>query len=664
MRTKHLFISLIALLAVLISSCTEEQTVTGTGVNGVQTFTFNLTTDGQTSTRAAAPAVTGYKLKYFLQVLDASGNAITAATKDNETGTFNVELPVGAAYTCLFWAHYIPDAGGTPNEYFTVTDLKAVTLQKHLTGDDQCQAFCANAAIAADAVAGSHSVILKRAVAQVNVKSSTKMENYSKLTASYTNVPNTFNVADNTVTATGSVTTPSAFETTDFTAGAGGDGKFTYQSAYFLASADGTNSMLNIEIKTYNSTVPSTPLQTMTIANVPTKKNFKTNVVTDFNPANATHTYTFDFEDWGTDVVVTPPSIWDGVVPAGNPSGNAFSGGTGADADNAYLLSSALDLAQLAADVNAGCDYANKYFELTVDIDLNNHEWTPAGTYIAYNDAGNKVFKGTLDGKHHKVMQLTVNSSAEKGSIGLFGYVEDGSIQNLHVSGNVSSTHATGNNSAGGIVGVLNAGKVKACSFDGSVSNSSSNGNAAGICGNTNNMATSIFGCINRGAITSGYDAGGITNWCQSFCMACYNEGTITAANKAAGIVSTLSDATGSIVGCYNIGTIGGAASTKEAIAYNEGGGASVKECYSIIRMTESHGGSEIQFSESTWPDGVKVDDGTSDNLWRVDAAPDGTYEFGNATSWKYQNCKIWKSVGGWNSTESLRVYPKLWWEE
>ena len=118
-------------------------------------------------------------IRYFLQVLNADGNAIEASSDNNETGTFSVELPAGVAYTCLFWAHYIPDAGGE-NEFFDTTDLKAVTLKKHLTHADQCQAFCATASITVGQASGVHSIVLRRAVAQVNIKSNEKMEKYSK----------------------------------------------------------------------------------------------------------------------------------------------------------------------------------------------------------------------------------------------------------------------------------------------------------------------------------------------------------------------------------------------------------------------------------------------------------------------------------------------------
>ena len=234
MQTKQLIFSLIAITAILFVSCSERQSATGTEVSGTQIFTFSLATEGDVQTRAAAPTVTGYKLQYFLQVLNADGNAIEASSDNNETGTFSVELPAGVAYTCLFWAHYIPDAGGE-NEFFDTTDLKAVTFKKHLTHADQCQAFCATASITVGQASGVHSIVLRRAVAQVNIKSNEKMEKYSKLTVSYTNVPNTFNVSDNTVSSAGSVTDPSAFEVTDFTANAGADGRFTYQSVYSFA---------------------------------------------------------------------------------------------------------------------------------------------------------------------------------------------------------------------------------------------------------------------------------------------------------------------------------------------------------------------------------------------------------------------------------------------
>ena len=89
--------SLIALMAILIASCSEQQPGTGMEAGGTKTLTFRLTTDGQAQTRAPAPSVTGHKLQYILQVLDAGGNILPTYTQTVETGTFNVTLPLGVA---------------------------------------------------------------------------------------------------------------------------------------------------------------------------------------------------------------------------------------------------------------------------------------------------------------------------------------------------------------------------------------------------------------------------------------------------------------------------------------------------------------------------------------------------------------------------------------
>ena len=460
MKTRHLLMSLIALVAILIASCSEQQPGTGMEVGGTKTLTFRLTTDGQAQTRAAAPSVTGHKLQYILQVLDAGGNIISGYTQTVETGTFNVTLPLGVAYTCLFWAQYIPDAGGD-NEFFDTADLKAVALKKALTAEDKCQAFCATASVAAADEALTKTVVMKRAVAQVNIKSDTQMAGYSKLTAAYTNVPNTFNVQDNTVTAAGGVSGNANFEIIDFTVSPGADGKYIYQSAYFLASADGTGSMLDIALNTYITAAPGAVFKTITVNNVPTKKNVRTNVLMDFAATSSTYTYTLDFADFDApDINHRPPSTWNGVSPASNPS-TTFSGGDGTQT-TPYIIGSATDLAQLAVNTANGVNYGDKFFKLGVDIDLNNQPWTP----IALTG----LPLGTFDGQHHKITGLNVDNSTNRAAVGLFGKVTGG-VSNLHVSGTVK---ATGTSSyAGGICGAsVNGGSscvLANCSFAGSV---------------------------------------------------------------------------------------------------------------------------------------------------------------------------------------------------
>ena len=634
MKTRHLLMSLIALVAILIASCSEQQPGTGMEAGGTKTLTFRLTTDGQAQTRAAAPSVTGHKLQYILQVLDAGGSILPSFTQTVETGTFNVTLPLGVAYTCLFWAQYIPDAGGD-NEFFDTADLKAVALKKALTADDKCQAFCATASVAAADEALTHTVVMKRAVAQVNIKSDTQMAGYSKLTAAYTNVPNTFNVQDNTVTAAGGVSGNANFEIIDFTVSPGADGKYIYQSAYFLASADGTGSMLDIALNTYITAAPGAPFKTITVNNVPTKKNVRTNVLMDFAATSSTYTYTLDFADFDTpDINRRTVSTWDGTYPAVNTSAT-YSGGDGTQA-NPYIIGSATDFAQFAKNTTSK-NYNDTYFKLDVDINLNNQPWTPiALTGLPF---------GTFDGQHHKITGLNVDNSTNSAAVGLFGKVSGG-VSNLHVSGTVK---ATGTSSyAGGICGASVSGSSSCvlanCSFAGSVEGGTA---AGGMIGNLQAI-TVITSCKNSGTVTAGGFAGGMCGKATAnlSVFGCYNEGTITANN--AGGVSAPGNAT--ISGCYNIGTVSGS-STSGAITP---GATSVSECY-VKEIIGTDSGSETAFGDGAWPTS------TSGSVWLAAPDNDGTYTAG-ANGVPTGNYKFWKSLGSWNG--GTPQHPKLWWEE
>ena len=637
MKTRNLLMSLIALMAILIASCSEQQPGTGMEVGGTKTLTFRLTTDGQAQTRAPAPSVTGYKLEYILQVLDAGGNILPTYTQTVETGTFNVTLPLGVAYTCLFWAQYIPNSGGG-SEFFDTDDLKAVALKKALTADDQCQAFCATASVAAADEALTKTVVMKRAVAQVNIKSDTQMMGYSKLTAAYTNVPNTFNVLDNTVTDnTGGVNGDADFEITSFSALPGADGKYIYQSAYFLASADGAGSMLNIALDTYITAAPGTPFKTITVNNVPTKKNVRTNVLMDFAATSSTYTYTLDFADFdATDINHKTVSIWDGSYPAAN-TGATFSGGDGSEA-TPYIIGSATDFAQFAKNTTSK-NYRDTYFKLDVDINLNDKPWTPT-----------KEFRGVFDGQHHKITGLKVSVAGDY--VGLFGQLSnDGRLSNLHVSGDVENTALENYKSAGGICGV-HSGVITNCSFSGSVRGTGAVGGIAAQCNGK------IISCKNTASV-SGKEAGGIAGQESSAIpkiYGCYNEGSIDGEN-AGGILGKNGGYGCEIKGCYNIGAIqSSSGGTFGAITSSTADGSSVMaSCYVREKYAAAHATEETVFGSSDWPTS------TNNTVWYADPSNDGTYTAGSGGV-PTGDYKFWKSLGSWNG--GTPQYPKLWWEE
>ena len=638
MKTRNLLMSLIALMAILIASCSEQQPGTGMEAGGTKTLTFRLTTDGQAQTRAAAPSVTGYKLEYILQVLDAGGSILSGYTQRVETGTFDVTLPLGVAYTCLFWAQYIPNAGGG-SEFFDTDDLKAVALKKALTADDQCQAFCATASVAAADEALTHTVVMKRAVAQVNIKSDTQMTGYSKLTAAYTNVPNTFNVLDNTVTDnTGGVSGDANFDITNFSASPGADGKYIYQSAYFLASVDGAGSMLNIALNTYITAAPGTPFKTITVNNVPTKKNVRTNVLMDFAATSSTYTYTLDFADFdATDINHKTVSTWDGTYPAVN-TGATFSGGDGSEA-TPYIIGSATDFAQFAKNTTSK-NYRDTYFKLDVDINLNDKPWTPTGN-----------FDGVFDGQHHKITGLKV--SVADVEVGLFGQLSStGRLSNLHVSGDVENTSSEYFKFAGGICG-WHDGVVTNCSFSGSVRGTGTVGGIAGSCNGK------IISCKNTASV-SGEEAGGIAGQESSAIpkiYGCYNEGAIDGGANAGGILGKNGGYGCEIKGCYNIGAIqSSSGGTLGAITSSAAAGNSVMaSCYVKEKYAAAHATEETVFGASDWPTS------TNNTVWYADPSNDGTYTAGS-DGVPTGNYKFWKSLGSWNG--GTPEYPKLWWEE
>lgn len=648
MKTKHIFITLFAMLAAfLATSCTDKDSLTGIEAPGsTRTLSFNLTTDAQAQTRATAPVVAGHKVQYILQVLNADGTNFdfgSGVTQQvNETGTFEVELPVGVEYTCLFWAQYIPSTGGSTSKYFTTDDLKAVTLKDVLTADEQCQAFCATADVTANQAEATNTVTLKRAVAQVNLRSNEDLKYYNKIEATYSDVPNVFNVKDNTVSTSGAAGVPSTFSITDTDISADpSDSKFTFHSVYFLAQGDGNANLLKIELKTYNEGDTS-PIQTLSVPNVPTKKNYKTNVTATLDAASFTHNFTFDYAEWETDELEPDRTLWDGTTPAPNAA-YPFGGGDGNSESTAYIIASAADFAQLMANVNAGTAYANKYFKLTTDLNLNNHEWTPIGT-------DPNAFKGNFNGQFHTISGLKIDNSSVKKYVGLFGYVKrEGSsticgISNLHVSGNVKNTKE---GSTGGICGSAQPHvTLKNCSFEGSVEAIA--GSVGGICGGASGL---ISACKNSATVTNTKtdgSTGGISgNGMSATFYGCYNEGTITGKNKVGGITGNLDFSDADIKGCYNIGIINNTDEPTKtgAIAGSDSNNHATGDCYVVQSYGATLSGSyEKVFSNSVWP--------TSTGTWTVAPSPDGSTD------------KYWKSLGGWNSGGNTIEYPKLWWEE
>ena len=102
-----------------------------------------------------------------------------------------------------------------------------------------------------------------------------------------------------------------------------------------------------------------------------------------------------------------------------------YAGGSGKKEDP-YIISSDLQLAKLANDVNTGSSMAMKsgeYFKLTKDIDLKHGIWTPIGSTKCIKKDPDRYFAGIFDGDGHAIRNMHIewdNETGKEASWGLF----------------------------------------------------------------------------------------------------------------------------------------------------------------------------------------------------------------------------------------------------
>ena len=116
--------------------------------------------------------------------------------------------------------------------------------------------------------------------------------------------------------------------------------------------------------------------------------------------------------------------------------------------DGTYMVYNADGLKAFADAVNGGKTGLN--CTLTDDIDLENASWIPIGDiYDGYT--------GAFDGGGHTISGLQISSTGN--NIGLFGYVNGGTVKNL----NLEITSVSGNDYVGGVVGYDYGGTITDC---------------------------------------------------------------------------------------------------------------------------------------------------------------------------------------------------------
>ena len=176
--------------------------------------------------------------------------------------------------------------------------------------------------------------------------------------------------------------------------------------------------------------------------------------------------------------------------------------GSGTDT-NPYQIKCAADFDQLAANVNGGTTYENKYFVLVNDISVK--------SMVGTSDANS--FQGAFDGGGKT---LTVSYNTSENWTAPFRHVKDATIKNLHVDGTIY----TSGQFAGGIVGEshkdLNITNCRSSvAINSSVSGDGTHGGLVSTLSGSGNTIT-IDGCVFDGSFAktaNTTNCGGFVGW-------------------------------------------------------------------------------------------------------------------------------------------------------
>lgn len=651
MKKNKLTWMLAALLGLFVTACSNDETVPGTEGNDSKVITFTVNPDYGVQTRATNPTIpTGKVLRYIMEVYDTNTGDLVAESRQVKTTAdasapieFGLEKKQGTAYTVVFWADYTATANVKDDLYYDTTTggLKAVTFKQTTTVTDfDGEAFYGSTTISAEGNPASTAITLKHSVAQVNIKTTTKLTDKQSVSVNYgetldANAPNaTFNAIDGEVTVPKTIA--KVVNKVDNTQIPTPEAPYTFHTFYTFApkSAQG---IINMRIAMCSDNAGATTTMLADVPNVPLQANYRTNIIGDFGKDMHIFSISCDatWETGDNDMDLNnpvDPNAWDGVIPDADPT-STFGGGTGTQPDP-YIIATPAHLALLGANVKAGTSYQDKYFRLDKDINLGNHEWTPI------DGTNGAMFSASFDGAFHTISNLQINTSSNSYA-GLFGRTQrsdyqEFTIENLHVSGSVNSTMNHPDSYAAGIIARPYVGtQIKNCSFSGTVL--CEYGYAGGIAGMT--VTTSLYGCKNTGNITGKY-AGGIAGQLtqgQLYIDNCYNTGTVHGTAEAGGICAYAEQ--GDMRYCYNIGTVTCDVTEKTAALSVRNSAIDITACYykTVYAVVNAN---EVAFSGESggWP------------TWKAAADADGTEEKG-----------YWKSLGSWN--DSNPTYPTLWWE-
>ncbi|MCC8037478.1 MAG: hypothetical protein LIP02_04975 [Bacteroidales bacterium] len=398
----------------LLASCSNDD-FDGMATGGDATVTISASLPSDISSRAYSDGLTAEHLDYAVYESGADTPIIEGTgTFDNRSTTLTLQLVTGKSYEVIFWAQ----KKGAPYTWNSATKTVTVDYTDAALNDEDRDAFYS---VESFTVEGATTITstLKRPFAQINVGTNDinqagLADKYISATMSVKDVYSAFNLSTGKVddstkgdvefTETlrpnqGLATTDASYE--KFPVGdKAGDYEYLAM-AYVLVGADKQTS--DIELAFYDS---GDKFHELSVPGAPIQRNYRTNIF------GALLTSTVDFTIninpyYETDDQYNLNIVWDGTTTSA-PKQNA---------DGAWLITTAAELAYVAQQVNSGATtYIDETLLLCNDLDLGNQPWTPIGGHEKY-------FKGMFNGQDHTISNLYIKKN-DGSDAALFGHIE------------------------------------------------------------------------------------------------------------------------------------------------------------------------------------------------------------------------------------------------
>ncbi|MDD4291740.1 MAG: InlB B-repeat-containing protein [Clostridia bacterium] len=218
--------------------------------------------------------------------------------------------------------------------------------------------------------------------------------------------------------------------------------------------------------------------------------------------------------------------------------------------ENPYLICDKEEFNLFAEKINEADEkYKIAHFALTADIDM---------TGVAFTSIGSSTVKfgGVLDGRGHKISNLTISGAA---ATGLFAY-SSGTIKSLVLS-NVLINSSLSGTSFGGALVAYNSGRIENCVATGSVSMTGTGRGSAAYAGGlvgrneTAGVVTNCYTSVTVKAQATTAKAGGIVAQTYGNLSNCFATGNVTGTNAGA-IVGEKAGKGAAISNCYYLDTL------------------------------------------------------------------------------------------------------------